>query len=271
MAVISVKTSKKFKIFFQNNEGKIFDITYKLHSSLIAEKWFNKIKHLYKIPIDSIESGLANTSDLDGIYEEFCNFANLPYEQIDLATGKQETLNFLHEVYEKSHDRLSRLPNNQILYKFHHAIHDNEEETPEQRRLQVGWGTKEGPLTEQFMCNSFFEDEICKNFIYATESELGKSPHQYWSQKEPNDQARILELCKPHMTLRAKFFIALQDKRPEPFQQEFVEWIQTHMQEWLAQHNLATWRPVDEQSAPLLAHTDYKGNLSGHRFSHIEI
>jgi len=271
MAAISVKTNNKFKIFFKDHEDKIVDVSYTLNRSLLAEKWFNKIKHLYQIPIDSIESGLADTSDLDGIYEEFCNFANLPYERIDLTKDKQETLNFLHQVYEKSHDRLSRFQDNDILYKFHHAIHDNEEETLERWRLQVGWGTKEGPLTEQFMCNSYFEDEIYKNFIYATESELGKSPHQYWSQKEPNNQSRILELCRPHMTLRAKFFIALQDRRPEPFQQEFIEWTHTHMQEWLAHYNLDAWRPIDEQSAPLLARTDYKGNLAGHRFSHIEI
>ena len=50
---------------------------------------------------------------------------------------------------------------------------------------------------------------IEKNNIYLPWAELGKKPVRYYTDKEPSDQKRINQLCKPHKTLRAKFFISL--------------------------------------------------------------
>jgi len=264
-----VKRNKKFKIFFTNTENKTFDVDYVVNESLVAEKWFRKIKHLHKVAIDPIESGLEDTSDLKTIYLEFCSYADIPTKELDFMDLKQEHFNFLHRLYEENHERLSRMKNNKILYRFHHAIHDNEGTNLPTNRMPVGWGIKEGPLTEKLQCNQYYESTIKQNFVYADWSELGKTPYQYWAQQEPSEQTSVIELCKPHVTLRPKFFIALRDHEPQKFDQHFTDWFSQYSQQWLTHYGLPNWRPVDEHSAPLLAHTDYKGDLSHHMFSKI--
>jgi hypothetical protein len=97
------------------------------------------------------------------------------------------------------------------LYKFHHSIHHNEGIKASKDELVVGWGVYEGPLTEQFNCYSYYAHQIEQNNIYLPWSELGKKPFAYYTDKEPNNQKRVNELCKPHTTFRAKFFISFKD------------------------------------------------------------
>ena len=110
-----MKKNKKFTITFKNN-NVYFDVGYILHDSLLAEKWFKKIKHLRNIPINEVESGLADVSDLNGIYLDFCKFAKIPCEEI--STIDQASCNKLHRIYEDHHERLSKLPDNSILYRL---------------------------------------------------------------------------------------------------------------------------------------------------------
>ena len=84
--------------------------------------------------------------------------------------------------------------------------------------MNVGWGVKEGMLTEMFHCNSHYENKIIANNIYLPWTELGKKPLQYWKNKEPDNQSRFNELAKPHITLRPKFMIALKDIKPVKFE-----------------------------------------------------
>ena len=69
----------------------------------------------------------------------------------------------------------------------------------------IGWGVKEGPLTHRFNCGDYNDDHIRRNNLYLQWSELGKTPLEYWRNQEPNDQARLNTLAKPHITFRAKF------------------------------------------------------------------
>jgi len=254
--------NNKFKIIFDND----IDVDYRLHDSELAEKWASKIKHLQNVPIDLIESHIEDFSDIKGIYAEFCKFANI--EPIDLALLDQRKLNQLHQIYEEHHDRLSRLKDNTILYKLHHSVHFHEGGTTE-KNINVGWGKHEGLLTKQFKCYNFYEGSIIKNYIYLPWAELGKTPRTYWKDKEPNNQDRFNTLAKPHTTFRAKFFIASEDKKPAPFDANFVEWFGNYKQEWFAHHGVNKWDNINEDSAPLLATTNYKGSMKGFRFNKI--
>jgi hypothetical protein len=248
-----MKKNKKLKIIFKNG----LDVDYRLHDSELAEKWASKIKHLKNLPIDPIESYTEDVSDIRGIYNEFCNFAGIKPIEIDPLDNFK--LNQLHQTYEEHHDRLSRLKNNAILYKLHLSVHFHQDKTS--ANIHVGWGKHEGPLTKQFNCYDFYEDSIVRNYIYLPWSELGKTPMKYWKHQEPSDQSRFNALAKPHTTFRAKFYIALQDVTPQPFNEAFVEWFDHYKQGWLAHHGLAKWENVNEYCSPLLATTDYRDTL----------
>ena len=68
--------NKKFKVFFTDTDKQIVDLDYFLHDSIVAEKWFKKVRHLQNIPIDEIESQRTNLEDLWSIYNDFCKFTN---------------------------------------------------------------------------------------------------------------------------------------------------------------------------------------------------
>ena len=257
----------RFQIIFTNGKEQV-PVDYTLDDSALADKWFKKIKWISRVPYDPIESDTVDVSDLAGIYKEFCKFSNL--DPIDIGTMDQPVLNKLHKIYEEEHERLSKMPNNAVLYKFHHSIHHNEDKpTSTNDAIHVGWGVREGPLTEQFTCHTFYADSILRNQLYLHWSELGKKPLEYWRDKEPNNQQRFNQLSKPHITFRPKFFVALNDITPQQFDPEFTEWFSTYKKQWCAAHNIEDYTEKHHYSAPILAHTEYKGNLDGFRYERI--
>ena len=268
MVVTSVRKSK-FKIILSNQENKDIDVEYELHDSLLAEKWIKKIKHLKRVTIDSVESNIIDVSNIQDIYKEFCEFANL--EPMGIEPLDQSKLNKLHKIYEEQHETLSRIKNNEILYKFHHSIHYNENVKGSKDQLVVGWGVYEGPLTEQFDCYSYYADKIEKNNIYLPWAELGKKPFAYYTDKEPNNQKRVNELCKPHTTFRAKFFISFKDITPSHFTPYFSKWFDQYKQAWFKAYKIQEYTPIHEHSAPMLAHTNNKQDLTGFKFVRIEL
>lgn len=266
--MVTLATKNKFSIIFSNNVGRIW-CDYILANNLIAEKWFAKIKHLKNIPIDPIESELEDLSNLQEIYESFCKEHNIEIKKFD-NIKQQSVLNELHKIYEDNHEKLSRI-NSKLLYKFHHAIHSAEVSYTNRKNITVGWGTKEGPLIETFNCNPYYAEELEQNNLYLRWAELGKTPLHYWRNKEPSNQVRINELCKPHTTLRAQFNVCLESFKPKTFDQNFVEWFAPYKDTWLKHHKIAKWNEIDEYSAVLLAHADHKINLSGKTFIKIVI
>jgi len=270
MVVTSVIKNNRFKIIFEDRNGHNIDLDYQLHDSIVAEKWFKKIKHLKNIPIDDIESNNVNLENLYQIYNEFCKFANL--DPISVKKINQPLLNQLHSIYKETHDRLSSKKDNSILYKFHHAIHHHEDHKNKLRKnYNIGWGIKEGPLSEDFLCNEYYSNSLQKNNIYLPWAELAKKPFVYWADKEPSSQGQVNELCKPHKKLCAKFKIALEDLIPEKLDPTFLEWFETFKPLWLKHHNIKKWDEIDELSAPLLAIAKHSQTLNSLKFKKIII
>lgn len=265
--VRSIKNT--LKIILHNSDKQEIDLDYKLHDSLLAQKWAKKIKHLQRIPIDPIESYTHDVSDIKTIYKEFCEVAEL--QPIDIDNLDQGVLNQLHKIYEDQHEVLSGHKDKAILYKFHQSIHFNEDPQRGKGEITVGWGTKEGILTEQFDCHSYYADQIEKNNMYLPPTELGKQPLNYWKDNEPNDQERFNQLCKPHKTFRAKFFISLYDRVLEKFSPDFIQWFSHYKQDWLETHKIQDYTETHHYSAPLLAYTDDKQDLSGCKLVKIEL
>lgn len=255
-----------FKIIFKNKNQQEIELDYQTHDSILASKWFKKIKHLKNIDIDDVESQQEDVSNLKKIYIDFCVFAGIQpqiFNSID-----QPLLNDFHKLYEQQHKVLSGKKNNSILYKFHHSIHHNENKGADEYKkyITIGWGVKEGPLTEKFMCNDYYEANLKKNNIYLPWAELGKKPLIYWGDKEPSDQKRINQLCKPHITLRAKFFIPCKDIYAEILQTEFEEWFKKYKKTWLSHYNITRWNEIDEYCAPLLAIALHSEDITNLKF-----
>jgi len=241
---------KRLKIVFNNNNKKQ-ELLYNIVLNPVSERWIKKIKHLSKIKHSPIETtDLSFSQNIEHVHREFCEFAGLEYNRIDY--NEQQSLNLLHELYVSNHDRLSTVKNNDILYQFHNAIHELEKKN-RNVRFYIGWGTAEGPLEEQFNCNEFYAKKFIKNNLYLPWTELGKTPLDYYNNNEPSEFNRFCDLSKPHITLRAKFMIALKDYDPPELSQEFQQWFSQFKTQWLKHYNIKDWRPCDEYLGVLLA------------------
>ena len=268
--VILMIKNNTFKLIFKNQNNQEIDCDYRLHDSIVADKWFKKIKHLKNITIDSIESELVDLNNLKNIYQEFCRFAEIT--PVDFQKINQNLLNHLHQIYEQLHGTLSKRKNNSVLYKFHHSIHFHESENnKELEKINVGWGVKEGPLTEHFYCNQYYEPALVKNNVYLPWAELGKTPLSYWKNAEPNNQARFNELSKPHITFRPKFFVATKNIKPTNLRDSFVDWFDHYKQSWFEHYNISKWNHIDEYSAPLLAVANHQEDLINCKFVRFEL
>ena len=56
-----------FKIIFKNKNQQEIELDYQTHDSILASKWFKKIKHLKNIDIDDVESQQEDVSNLKKI------------------------------------------------------------------------------------------------------------------------------------------------------------------------------------------------------------
>ena len=256
--------NNRFKLILKNSNNQEIDVDYTLHNSVLARKWADKIKHLKNVQISATETQINDVSDIKEVYKKFCELADL--RPIHIQKLDQPTLNKLHEIYENNHQALSTKSHSDILYKFHHSIHFHETFTKKIPALLVGWGVYEGPLTETFDCHRYYDKMLKQNNIYLPWAELGKTPLYYYMNGEPNDQIRFNKLCKPHMTFRAKFMVALKDKTPEKFSPSFTTWFNRFKSSWLEKYGLDDYTEMHEYSAPLLAHTEDKTDLEGFDF-----
>jgi len=241
---------KKLKIILAQDK-KTHDMDYVIADNAVAALWANKIKHLRRVDVDPIETSGFRFDSLESYHRKFCKEADIPYRELDY--DQQSVLNYLHELYEKNHEVLSKKSNSQFLYVFHHAIHDKEIKNRKETKHYVGWGIKEGPLTTMYKCNEFYADQLEKNNLYLPWSELGKTPLAYYKNKEPSSLDRFIELGKPHITLRPRFMICRQDEGVKKFDDGFKNWFAMLSQGWLSHYGIEQWRETDEFSGVLLA------------------
>jgi hypothetical protein len=235
--------------YFFNGKQKE-SLSYRLVHNPVSERWIKKIKHLSRIPHSVLETtGLSFAQNIERIHREFCEFAGIEYKKTNYS--EQQLLNLLHELYVTNHDRLSKLKNNNVLYEFHNAIHELEKQAG--KRFYIGWGTSEGPLEEQFNCNEYYSETLVKNNLYLPWTELGKTPLHYYNNNEPTNVERFCNLAKPHVTLRAKFMIAMKDFDPPALSPEFEQWFAQFKTQWTRHYNIKDWRACDEYLGVLLA------------------
>lgn len=244
-----------FQIIFQNIKGQTQEVNYELVDTELNHRWFNKLKAIHKCTPDIYDSNLTfeyiERESLQETYEKFCKRLGILYKDLDLSD--QKNLNYLHELYEKNNNNIS----DDIVYAFHCAIHYAERlinGNKNRQTLDVGWGTKEGPLLSHYNCQKYYSQEkINAGDIYLAWSELGKKPSRYFHDGEPNNQNRFNQLCKPNITHRPKFKIYKESYSYVPFNNDFMQWFKNYKLDWLSKYDLEDWQPHDEQGGVLLA------------------
>ena len=106
---------KKLKIVFSKGK-KTYDINYIVADNPVADLWSNKIKHLRNSDIDPVETSGFKFNSLEVYHKKFCLEAEVEFKKVDY--NLQKDLNYLHELYEKHHDRLSIKKNNKYYLIF---------------------------------------------------------------------------------------------------------------------------------------------------------
>jgi hypothetical protein len=243
----------KIKLIFTDNINT-HDEDFILADNPVSNIWIKKIKHLCNIKIDPIETSGIKFKKIEDQHKKFCKLAEIEFKKLNYNT--QEDFNYLHELYEKHHDKLSKKKENEDLYMFHHAVHNAVHEKGLQKSNKnffIGWGIKEGPLTTNFKCNQFYSSKIKKNNLYLPWTELGKKPLTYFKTHEPDNIERFIQLAKPHITLRPKFMIARYEEVENHLPEDFNIWFNKFKNKWLSYHELNDWKEQDEFSAVLLA------------------
>lgn len=245
-----------FKIIFKNLVGEKKAVDYELIETTFTERWFKKLKSIYKIPIDPNDSEVSfdqtPRTPIEIAYRNFCELMGVEYKKLDLKD--QKNLNYLHQLFEQNCNKVI----DDRIYDFHRAIHhaegNNDEMMPQTGIISIGWGVKEGPLMSKYNCQRFYTpDAVQAGDLYLAWSELGKLPSRYFGDGEPNNQSRFNTLATPNKTLRAKFKIHRISKDYVPFPKDFSAWFETYKQSWLDHYDLDDWQPHDEQGGVHLA------------------
>ena len=57
---------------------------------------------------------------------------------------------------------------------------------------------------------------------------------------------------------------------PQKFTTDFTQWFNQYKKEWFIKNKIQDYTEIHQYSAPLLAHTSNKQDLTGHKFVRIE-
>ena len=252
----------RFCLEFINDQQNIDSIEYVLTENNFSQRWFNKIKKIYRVPPSLGDSYLdcrldRSPSRVNELLEKICRVTGTEFKKIDITN--QQDLNHAHQnFYENLHKLfVEKRLELDLLYQLHMEIHRTESINSGKEFvnfISVGWAHREGPLIEEHPAQKYYSKQAVKaGNLYARWSELGKLPTIYYRDREPDDQNRFNALSKPNLHHRAKFEIAIMDRELQPFSQDFVDWFTPYKEGWLKHHGLDDWQPHDEQTGVALA------------------
>ena len=192
-------------------DSSVFDITIKQSNTWKElEPGYKMLKH---VPIQFYPWDNRLTFDKSLL----CNSIVELGKRLDLSIDyslcdkrDQSYLNQLHEIFENNTDGCKEW----LMFHEHiHLLEDTIDTGMKTKVLRVYWRDFGGPLIKKFQYNLLEESttHIKKGDIYVKWQELGKTPFDYYRDKEPNNIDRICELVKPWLLLKHNFSVALED------------------------------------------------------------
>lgn len=254
----------KLNLKISDLDGNEHDLVYTLEQNPIANKWFKKISHLYRVPLcehytykikqekSVAELNDSVTQDLLFLKQEIG--LEFPIKE----NYDQDDCNVLHAI---TVSRQYHYPPEirEIFHRMHRAIHRIEFSLQQVTidEIYAGWGEKEGPLQERFHTDPYQFYEVCRpGTLYIRWSEFGKHPWQYWKDRDSDDIDHFLDTCKPHVTFRAQFSLVLSDHTVDEFEPEFLTWFETRREAWKSRYGCGDWTPLHARGGVPLARTD---------------
>lgn len=164
----------------------------------------------------------------------------------------QSYFNDLHKIYEKNYN------GNPLWLDFHETIHLCENFGKEKNRhfAFIDYREKSGPLEKPFNLDwlNYTTTNINEGDVFVRWAELGKTPYSYWEDQEPNDIARMCELSKPWLKLRAKLNISIANVDTlQRFQvNKFNSWWKDYEEKWCQHWGLPHWGIHDIASVSVI-------------------
>ena len=203
------------------------------HVPIQYEPWNNPRLYFEKFSKQDRVSVIVNSATKLGleINEDLC------------LASDQIYLNYLHEIFEKKYD------GNREWLVFHKHLHMLEYSTkhpaPGKPVITITWLELAGMLDKPFDYSLLEESQtsVNKGDVYLRFPELGKTPYDYWRDKEPDNLQRLLEVTKPWKTLTPDLIIALDDINfmQDKQENEFNKWWDNYHSDFCTYYNIPTW------------------------------
>jgi hypothetical protein len=202
-------------------------------------------KHLQHVPLpirDWDYPFYIDQTTIGDTIMQLHSFAKQLGIEVDTEQCHQQCyLNHLHEIYEKNYD------GKPLWLDFHEHIHLCER-LPGPRLnkyLNIDYRELSGPLSSKFDDSLLYhlKFDINPGDVMIKWSELGKTPYDYWSNKEPSDINRICELAKPFLIFRPKLCIPVQsvNVRQNIDAENFNKWWHHYEHDWCKHWNIKSW------------------------------
>lgn len=223
-----------------SNGKKFFIDLYPCFTRDIILRWYKHLQHvdIPWRPWDYERHYLQKT--LQGIQDDLKDTANKLGLQIDMGRlSDQQYLNELHMIYEQKYD------GSQQWTDYHEVIHSIEKKpTGRPDYFVVNYRHLAGPLKILFQYNwlEYTELSIRPGTVFIEMDELGKSPHRYWLDNEPDNLERFNQLAKPWVWMRPRLTFALdQIDSVIHHREEFENWFDRYKKAWCTHWNIIDW------------------------------
>ena len=199
---------------------------------------------------------LTKTNNLPQMVDDLAKFGSKLGIIVDTVRCRQQDQNYLnqlHKVYEDNYD------GNPAWLDYHEHIHMCETNRAS-TSLVLYHRELAGPLIKpmDLSCLSCSTLEIKAGDVYVTWAELGKTPYQYWLDRETDNQERLCILAKPWINFYPKIMVALEPRHSlEGIDQVgFQSWWQSRHDHWCNHWNIDSWTIQDMFSAIIIGTLD---------------
>lgn len=252
--------SENFSLIIQDQNQQLHTIEYELADNPIAQQWFQKIKHLWRIPLcyyyTSTKHDITNLTLFDLISQDLQwlnDRIGFIYKIKEFYTIQD--FNNIHILTVNTQYQYNQKIRN-VFHRLHRRIHMLEDALSSfvPSVIHAGWGEKEGMLTTTFKESpyNFYVPALKSGNLYMVWNEFGKTPYRFWQNQDPDTLEHFISTCKPQLTFRAEFVFCYKDRAPYEFEPEFKLWFNRYQNVWTEKWNME-WNGIHERGGIPLA------------------
>jgi hypothetical protein len=245
------------QIVFNNSEK----ISIALHDISIRPKIEHIFKHLGQVPIpfkpwdNPFDTSLLDHNQLVESLMMFGEKLGIAVDPVPCRQQDQQYLNHLHQIFEQQYN------GNSDWLDYHEHIHLCEQRTTA-NSLVIDYRETAGKLIQP-MDLSWLQDgtlQVHAGDVYIKWTELGKTPYQYWRDREPNNIDRLCGLAKPWINLVPQLRVSFESKSlafNAHNQIDFEKWWSNYHVQWCQNWNIKSWSFSDMFSGIVIGTLDH--------------